>query len=266
VFDTQLAIARIYEEQEDWAAAGTAFLGFYENAAPETPIEYLYFARLHHGQALARQGQGRRQVALYEATVALYERYIADGGQPGAHTEFVAEMMFELAKPKLDEFLALEVRGCGCTNRQREDRALTDSLRVKGEKLLAMEALYAKIIGTGSGPYGLASLVALGRVYEDMGESLATSDIPFYLSEAQREMYEMALEDKVYPQSQKAIEAYRAAQEKAFELTLYDENTAFATRRLGVLDPEGNPGLEERLLQPNATSRSNRTFDFETGL
>jgi tetratricopeptide (TPR) repeat protein len=266
VLDARLAIGRIYDEQNDRTNASTTYYAFYTQAPEGTPLEYLYFARLQYGQALEATNQQRKAKELYEETVAQYKAYIQGGGQPGAHTEFVAEMMYKLAQPKLDAYLARRITGCGCTNQTRENTALTASLKAKGDDLVALERAYAEIIQTGSGEFGLASLVALGRIYENMGETLATSDVPYYLTEDQREIYMLQLEDKVFPQKQKAIEAYNLALEKAFELTLYNDDTALATRRLGELDPETHPGLFETLPEVRATTSTLRNFDFEREL
>jgi hypothetical protein len=121
-------------------------------------------------------------------------------------------------------------------------------------------------VNTGAGERGLASLVALGKAYENMGASLINSDKPFYLTEDQVELYVMALQDKAYVQEEKAIEAYRLALSKSFELTLYNENTEFATRKLGELRPDDFPGLEEELTEPRYTSSKVRRFEFEPTL
>jgi hypothetical protein len=97
-----------------------------------------------------------------------------------------------------------------------------------------------------------------------MGGMLIESPNPYYLTDDQIEMYRMGIEDLVYGQEEKAIAAYKLALEKSFELTLYNDNTAFATRRLGELRPDDFPGLEEQLLQPGYISSEIRTFDVET--
>ena len=76
----------------------------------------------------------------------------------------------------------------------------------------------------------------------------------------------MALEDKAYVQDEKAVNAYQLALEKSYELTIYNDNTAFATRQLGVLRPDDYPGLQETLVVPRFTSSKSATYDFETAL
>ena len=87
------------------------------------------------------------------------------------------------------------------------------------------------------------------------------------LTEDQLEIYNMTLADKAYVQEEKAVNAYKLALDKSFELTLYNENTAFATRQLGELRPDDYPGLTEQLLDPRYTSsKSGQKYSFETSL
>ena len=125
---------------------------------------------------------------------------------------------------------------------------------------------FTNVVTTGAGEWGLASLVALGKCYEDMGVSLNTSHRPFYLTEDQLGLYDMKLEDTAYVQEEKAVNAYKLALDKSYDLTLYNENTEFATRRLGELRPDDYPGLEEELLEARYTSQNIRQFDPETSL
>jgi tetratricopeptide (TPR) repeat protein len=266
VNDVKLRIGRIYEDEGKWAEAGNAFFDFYKSAAPDTSAEFTYFARLHYAKALEQQGQESKANEVYTETVALYQTYIAKGGEPGAHTEFVAEMMYKLAEPTFAAYEASRIVGCGCTSREREDKALETSLKDKAKGLQGIEQTYVKIIDTGAGEWGLAAIIKLGQAYENMGDTLDGSAQPFYLTDEQREMYTMLIEDKVYPQIEKAVDAYKAALDKSFELTLYNENTAFATRRLGELRPNDFPGLEEDLIDARVTSATERTFDFESSL
>jgi hypothetical protein len=126
-----------------------------------------------------------------------------------------------------------------------------------------MEKRYLEVLDTGAGDWGMASLVALGGVYENMGTSLTQSRCPFYLNEGSCEFYKMGLEDAAFPQSQKAVDVYLSALEKAYELNLYNENTALATRRLGDLRPAEFPGLKEVLPKPGFASEKTRTFGLE---
>lgn len=264
--DTRLTIGRIYENNEQWADASGVFYNFYKTPE-DKPIEMVYFARLHHADALFEQSKDRDALRIYTDTVGLYEKYVADGGEIGAHTDFVAQMMFRLAEPQLDAYLALEIKPASTRSRKLEDKGLGDALKAKAKGLAEVEQTYKAIIDTGAGEWGLAALVKLGQAYENMGESLKDSHRPSYLTDDQVELYSMAIEDKVYPQIEKSVAAYQASLSKSYDLTLYNENTAFATRRLGELRPNDFPGLREELIEVRMTSSAGgREYSYETSL
>jgi tetratricopeptide (TPR) repeat protein len=263
--DVKLTVAKIYEDQGRYTDAANAYAAFYEKPAPNTPVEHIFFARLHHGRTLEAMNQATKAADVYKQSVDLHKKQPT----PGDHVAYVAEMMFKLAAPKYEKFDQLTISGCnGCGNKTKEDKAIEASLTAKAASVVDIEKTYVEIIQTGAGEWGLASTVMLGRAYEDMAETLSQSARPYYLTEDQKEMYDMLIVDKVYPQIQKAVEAYQTALTKSYELTLYNDNTAFATRRLGELRPDDFPGLEEELIEARATSASSndRTFDFERSL
>ncbi len=264
VTETRLTVARIYEEHEKWAEAGNIFQAYYTKPPADSPAEFVYFSRLHHGRAMTASGQKPKADKLYQETIDLWKK---SGKPPGAPTEFVAEMMYVLAQPQLEKYMGLTIKGAGkAAGNKAEDKALIESLGAKSKGLLQVQGTFTDIVQTGAGEWGLAGLVALGRVYENMAVSLRTGAVPFYLTEDQVEFYRLNVEDKAYVQVEKAVEAYQTALTKSFELTLYNENTAYATRQLGVLRPDEFPGLHEELLPSTYTSTKIRTYPAEQAL
>jgi cellulose synthase operon protein C len=197
--------------------------------------------------------------------IALYQK---SGATKGPQTEVVAEMMYKLAQPQLESYLAMEIKGAGPgATAKAEDKALTDSLSKKTRGLVEVDKTFTEIVALGAGEWGLAALVSLGKAYEDMATELRTSAPPAHLTPEQVEIYRMQLEDRAYVPDEKAVNAYKTALQKSFELTLYNENTAYATRQLGVLRPDEYPGLSETLLEPRWTSsKSGKTYSYETSL
>ncbi len=268
VHDVKLTKAKMYEDSGDLAKAAQRYYAYYatDPVTKTAPEPYTYFARLHHGKALEAQGKKRDAVRLYEKTVALYQAYLKKGGEPGEHTEYVAEMMFTLAQPALEKYMDMKIASKGGGGRRSEDKHMKAQLVGKQKKLQELEGTIKEIIETKSGPYSLASLVALGRVQENMADVLLNGDAPYYLTDDQVEFYKMGMQDMAYPRTQAAIELYKLALDKSYELTLYNDDTAYATRRLGELAPEDYPGLEEEILEPNYTSSETKTLDFEKEL
>ena len=267
--ETLIRIGTIYEENARWQDALDAFQAFYRKAPKKASVEHVYFTRLHAGQAQEQLGDIKKRDALYKETVALYKRENAgDLAAKGPHTEFVAEMMYQLAQPMLDRYGEMQIRSLGSSAKKKaEDKHLESELNKKSEALRDVETLFTEVVDLRAGEWGLASLVALGKAYENMAATLRNGDTPFYLTEEQSKLYKLSIEDVAYVQDEKAVNVYKAALDKAFELTLYNDNTAYAIRQLGVLRPEDYPGLSETLREPRWTAdKEGRTFDFETSL
>lgn len=264
--DVKLTIGRTYEDEGDNVKAANEYYAFYSKAGKDVPMAFTYFARLHHGKMLEAMGKKREADDVYKKTVAAYNSFVKGGGAPGEYTEYVAEMKYILAQPQVEKYLAMKIESLGRGGRRTEDRHMTKQLKAKQTELQNVEKTIKGIIETKSGPWSLAALVTLGKVQEDMSDALLNGDIPYYLTDDQAEIYRMGMQDMAYPRSQAAIELYKLALDKAYELTLYNEESAYATRRLGVLAPDDFPGLEEEILEPKYTSSKNQSFDFEAEL
>ncbi|MCK6506560.1 tetratricopeptide repeat protein [Myxococcota bacterium] len=256
-----LDIAQIHEEAGRWADAANVYSAFYTKPRPDATVDQVYFARLRYGLALEKQGKPADK--HWKETLAAWEK---DKSKPHeAAPNFIAEIMFKEAKAVLDRYLALKMSGTTSTNRKQIDKALADQLVAKAKALQEVEATYGEILKTGSGEWGLASATTLGQAYENMAFTLncKNSYVPTYLTEDQKELYCMSLEDKAYVQVEKAAAAYSLALEKAYELNLYNENTAYATRQLGALRPEEYPELSEDVLEPRYVSKNVVVYDYE---
>jgi cellulose synthase operon protein C len=261
-----LLIAQIYEDNQKWTEASKVYQTFFKRTdLSKTPIEQVYFARLRYGLDLKQLGQEATVEKHWKDTLAEFEKARAKGVDVATGVESVAQMMFDISEDQYKAYEAMQISGPANKNlpRKQMDKTITDQVVAKGKALQKIEATYANIINTGAGEWGIAALVRLGEAYENMASSLKNSYVPAYLTPDQRELYLMALEDKVYPQIEKAVEAYKKALDKSFELSLYNENVAHATRRLGELKPDDYPGLEESLLTPAYATTHLYNGEFE---
>ena len=265
VTELKLRIGRIQEENNAWSDAANTWYAFFSKPPKDHTADHLFFSRLHHGRDLIKQDQISKARKHYEESIKLHDKLVKAGLETGAHTEFAAEMMFELAKPELDAYTKLEIKGAGAgASQKKEDKAMTAALSAKRTALMKVQDLYGSIVQTGAGEWGLASLVALGKAYENMSDTFLNSECPGYLDGDQCEFYQMGMEDAAYPQVEKAVQAYKLALEKSYELQLYNENMGFATRRLGELRPDDFPGLEEQFEMNRYSAVKTRTFELET--
>jgi tetratricopeptide (TPR) repeat protein len=267
VEEIKLEIAKIYESNEKWSEASKIYQRFYKDAGSETPVAQVFYARLRYGMALSAMEQTSALDKHWADCVREISK-IPEGTELGDGVEVIAQILYEVAEAEYTKYAAKAIDGPGSQKlgRKATDKLLLKQLTEKAQSLQAMELTYANIINTGAGEWGVAALVRVGQAYENMGAALENSYIPSYLSADQVEFYKMALEDKIYPQEEKAVESYKLALEKSFELSLYNENTAYAIRRLGDLRPDDYPGLEEGLLDPGYVSTRSFSADFETEL
>ena len=264
-----LDIGAIYEENSKWSEASKVYYTFFTKKKADTPIEQQFFARLRYGICLKELGQTTTLDKHWKDTIDQFKR-IQESTAPedlGMAVEIVSRAMFERAEAQYSKYADMRISGPAnpsSTGRRATDKILKKQLVDKAKALQEVEVTYVQIIGTGAGEWGIAALVRLGLAYENMASSLQDSYIPGYLTADQKELYNMALEDKIYPQEEKAVEAYHKALQKSFELSLYNDNTAHAVRRLGILRPDDFPGLEEMLMAPEYTTSRSYSADFET--
>jgi tetratricopeptide (TPR) repeat protein len=272
VTDISLLIGQIYEDNGKWAEAAKVYYAFFTaKDVDERDLGLVFFARLHYGLMLEKQGQTSSMNKHWQSTLAAWER-VPEADRPKAQMaiEVVARIMYDQTAKEYSTFTALDVGGPGKVigknerARKKANELVGKQLADKAKALGQISNSYTAIISTGAGEWGIAALVRLGQCYENMGQTLKTAWVPDWLTEEQKEMYQMALEDKVYPQEEKASEAYGLALSKSFELSLYNENTAFATRRLGELRPFDYPALREVVLEPRYTTSKTTRSDFET--
>jgi tetratricopeptide (TPR) repeat protein len=266
--DVRLRIGGIYEAHKDYASAQAAFDAFWTKDEPDADVDRTFYARLHEGRAMLAQGKVADAHKAYRAAVDTYDKLRAKGQQPSAATDFVAEMMFELAKPSFDAFLPLEIHGCTPPSKiqKKEDACYKATLEAKTRAMVDLEKKYRAILETGAGEWGLAAVLTLGRVYDDMGETIEQSPCPAYLTTDQCDYYQQVKHDRAFAQTEKAVDAYKLALDKSYELNLYNDNAAFATRRLGELRPDDFPALYEELPKPGFTAGKSSTYEPEKNL
>ncbi len=258
--------ATILQEQGKTKESMVEWYNFFTKPPEGASVDQVFYARLQYGLDLEKSGQQSKADKHWDETVAAFNDLKAKDTKMPAATEFVARIMTKQAEDQWQEYMDTKIAGPSRSGmRQKQiDKMLLEQLTNKARKLQEVEKTYVEIVKTGAGEWGLAALVKLGKAYENMSDSLKTSYIPEYLTDDQAEMYRMGLEDKAYVQVEKATNVYAQALTKSYELNLYNENTEFATRRLGELRPDEFPVLFEELLQPRYTARSGTKVSFET--
>lgn len=257
-------IAQIFEGEKKWTESSTEYYKFFSKPPAGASLDQVFFARLQYGLGLEAQGQQGKADKHWDETLAAYAAAKEGGGEMTQAVEFIAQIMFKKAQPQLTAYMAMTISGPDRKMSQpKTDKYLMDKLVGKAKALQGVETTFVQIVKTGAGEWGLAALVQLGKAYENMSEALVTSYIPEYLTTDQAEIYRMGLEDKAYVQTEKAVNVYAQALTKSYELHLYNENTAYGTRRLGELRPDDYPVLEEDVLEARFTATAASDSSFE---
>ena len=256
-------IAKLYAEDGDTQKAADQYYQFFTNPPAGSNADQMYFARLEYGLALEKMGNQRQADKHWAETLQSYAKDLEAGTEMQVAVAFIAQIKFKQADDTFNQYMALKISGPGRQmSESRTNKVLKDQLVSKAKALGEVEAKYIEIVKMGAGEWGLAALVQAGKAYEDMANSLVNSFIPSYLTEDQVDLYRMGLEDKAYVQTEKAVNTYAQALGEAYKYNVYDDNTAFATRRLGDLRPEDFPVLIEELDLPRFTARSSVQRSF----
>lgn len=243
VLGVRMDTARVLEENGKLVEASAAYKKLFD-----APVDAAMYARLRYGLLLGAPGQSSSQ--HWQDSLAWYKNARSSGDDGGVDS--AAQMLFLLAEPQYQAFLALALDGpAGRTlNRRQTDALLKQELVAKVEALRALEATYTAIVDTGSGEWGIAALTRLGGAYEDFGQALDGSYVPDYLTPEQMDIYELRRRDLVYNQNQRALASYHAAVGRAHALNVYNERSADASRRIAALEPESDRALYEQVPAP----------------
>jgi tetratricopeptide (TPR) repeat protein len=267
VQDVKIEIGKILEDHKKWPEAAKVYQGYFSKPDGKS-VDSVFFAKLHYGLALEQSGQSSKADAHYTKMIADFNAAKASGVKMELAVEFTAQVMLKKARPKLDRALTNSLSGPSSpVSPAQEQKIIKDQLANLKKGQLEVEAEYLKIIQTGAGEYGLSALVDLGRLYEHVAYAFRNAYVPPNLTTEQIEFYQMNLEDKAFPNEEKAVQAYTQALGKSYELNLYNENTARAVRQLAAIRPAIYHGLEEGLATPRYTATSTVSgTQFETAL
>lgn len=136
-----------------------------------------------------------------------------------------ARATLELAEPVRLAFVAVNLKA-----------PLTDSLKLKKKRMEEALAAY-----DGAAAYGVAEVTTqatyrIAELYQQLGQSLMSSERPAELSEEELEQYEILLEEQAFPFEEQAIELFTVNAARSAE-GVYDEWVAQSFARLAELMP-----------------------------
>ena len=154
----------------------------------------------------------------------------------------------------LSEFIYADYAKSGMTGTSAKKQGA--QLKEKTEQLLEVQKLYENIISTyRQADWSLAALFRIGSLYDNLQNSIFDAPCPkdvAKIDEIACEEYALMLEDRAYTIEDKAVEAYRTANDKAQELALKNEWQQKTLEALNRLRPDDFPIDNTPLAMPTS--------------
>jgi cellulose synthase operon protein C len=263
-----LDIAQLYWDNGKEDQARQEYLEFYKNPPKGAKTDQIFYARLQFGSILKEQDREDRLTKHWVWTATEYERLDEKEITPFLRS-LNAQIQFDQAVQASQTYMDSKISGPPRqTSEKSTNKVLAKQLKDKQEGLKETVTRYNAIalkdgaINLEGGEWAIASITEIGKAYDNYAEAIINSYIPYWLSEGQTEMYQMNLEDRSYQYEQKAIDYYTKALDISFEAQLYNDVSAYVTRRLGELRPSEFPARDEELKTPNYLSSKVQTRTF----
>jgi len=124
-------------------------------------------------------------------------------------------------------------------------KQLSQRLKQKAELLKQASNVFLDVVSLGVAEWTTAALYQIGRTYETFAKALHDSPAPSGLSDADKEQYQMQIDEFVVPIEERSLDAYENGWRKAIELGIYNQWTAQMRTALGRLNAELYPPFKE---------------------
>ena len=245
---TRMRIARMLDRSGDKDTAGAEWKQIYSDGA--VPPAEAMEARIRYAKLQDAKGQE----AAYRSAMKFFDGLQAKLGGDDLARVYAAEMRFALLEADWAAFELLTMPA--------DSKKASKALKAKIDGLGSLEKKYIGVLELKAGAWGIAALYRIGTLYADFAHKLRTAPCPPKLDEDQCFIYKAGLEDRAYPVSDKAVEAFQKAREKSYELGLYTEFTAKSISGLSSLRPEEFPPGAEEYAEPNYISNPYVTADI----
>lgn len=256
-------LALAYLEQQRWTQAAGEFerLAAAKTSSPTVARDALWQAAALHEKAVAKGAARATAVKAWEAYLRQHPQPLEPALEARSHLATLAKadghFTREAALMK-EIFQADQAGGSARTPRTRTLGAgaalalaapavaeyrrvalvepLAKQLKLKKAKFEVALKGYAAAAEYGVAAVTTAATHHTAALYQDFGRALLDSQRPKKLSKAEREQYDVLLEEQAYPFEEKAIELHELNARRAAE-GLYDPWVAASFKALGTLRP-----------------------------
>ena len=149
-----------------------------------------------------------------------------------------AEAKFYLLQETYTEFRSLRIP----VNQARQAEVINKKLAL----LKTLSAKLAEVVAYDDPNYVIRSVTLIGEANEHFAQAVMTAPLPPGLNKAQEEEYRKAVDQKLAALPRRtAIENYKLAIHKAFELKAYNKALKKAFKRLSVMQPDSYKEMKD---------------------
>ena len=185
--------------------------------------------------ALAKNGDDRGADEALKAAVDIGKHRKNDLGPDGKYA--AAHARYMEGERVLEKFDKIQIAG--------DVKQLSGRLKQKAELLKQASAVFLDVVSLGVAEWTTAALYQIGRTYETFSKSLKDAPPPSGLSDADKEQYQIQIDEFVVPIEERSLDAYENGWKKAIELGIYNQWTAKMRESLGRLNAELYPPFKE---------------------
>jgi len=252
--DIRMRIAHLYRKNDMKAEARSAFKSIYSDRdLADEAFDKVMEARAYYGRLLRAEGDLKDMRSHFADSLKLFGKKTNISSESASRL-FAAEMRFALIEPRFSSYDKIAIS----TNKKKARTALGK----KTKQLAELEKKYFAVLELKAGAWGIAALYRIGTLYGSLANMFTDAPCPKKLDEDQCQIYKFTLQDRAYPQTEKAVEAFSSARNKSYELGLYTEFTNKSLQELSRLRPEEYPPNAELLPEPDYTSNPYTTAGF----
>jgi len=189
-----LQAAELYEQAKDTNRSLSVYKRYV--ALFPRPLEYVLETR----QKMAKIYKQRHQNANYIKELQIIVRADAHAGRERTdRTKYLAaNAALQLTDPLLESFASVKLKA-----------PLKKNLLKKKVRMKKAIAAYTKLVDYGVGEATAAATYHIAEIYYEFSRALKNSERPKNLNALEKEQYELALEEQIYPFEEKAITIHK---------------------------------------------------------
>lgn len=236
---------QIREDMGEVAKANDIFTRFVERfEVVPTAAALVVHARLKLADYLESQGKTRKAMEAYQNVIADFAAKGLETGSPAA--AYPAKARFALVEYKYREYKSIVLKGSLAK--------MGKQIQEKERLLKELEKSYFEVFPYKAFEWTFAAYFRVGSIYAEFANTLYDAPVPSALSDDDRDLYQMELEDVGVRYEDIAVDRFETTVKKAAELKVKNKWTELARRRVNQYKPADYPLLKREKRPTTLTS------------